>query len=244
MENVNSAEKIAVTAFRPQVASKTKTRSPAAQKSLDKWRSMIAGNDFNDLPSIVAKDAVFYSPVEWHPYPGRDLVCFLLRTAAGVYEDFKYKNEFADGENTVLEFSAHIGDIQVSGVHIIKFNPAGEFEKIEKMLRPEEGVKALGNAMRSKIGPQVKSALSETSNKTEILTAINKAISGMLEMMARLDDNEVNTVPYKDSWTPGMLFRHVSKSINAMSKALRMNARPAGRDAGEKIPELKKTFLD
>jgi hypothetical protein len=133
--------------------------APAAQKSLIKWRSMVAKNDFSDLPSIIATDALFHTPVGWHPYPGRDLVCLLLRTAAGVYEDFKYHSEFADSENVVLEFSAHIGDIMVRGVHIIRFNAAGEFVNIEKMLRPEDGVKALGQAMGSKIGPQVKAAL-------------------------------------------------------------------------------------
>lgn len=84
----------------------------------------------------------------------------------------------------------------------------------------------------------------ETPNKIEIVAGIDKAISGMLEMMSRLDDKEVNIVPYKDSWTAGMLFRHVSKSLNAMSKAMRTGAKPAQRDPGEKIPELKKTFLD
>jgi hypothetical protein len=219
--------------------------SPAAQKSLAKWRSMISENEFSDLPSIVAADAVFYSPVEWHPYPGRELVCLLLRTAAGIYEGFEYKGEFADGENAVLEFSAHIGDIQVRGVHIIRFNVAGEFVNVEKMLRPEEGVKALGHAMGSKIGTQVKAALlTGTSGKSEILVAISEAISGMSEMMSRLDKSEVNSVPYKGSWTAGMLFRHVSKSLNAMSGAMRKEGRPVERDAGEKIPVLRETFLD
>lgn len=86
--------------------------------------------------------------------------------------------------------------------------------------------------------------VTETSNKNEILVAINEAASGMLEMMSRLDNNEVNTVPYKGSWTAGMLFRHVSKSLNAMSGAMRSDARPAQRGAGEKIPVLKETFLD
>jgi DinB superfamily len=63
-------------------------------------------------------------------------------------------------------------------------------------------------------------------------------------LMSRLEKNDVNAVPYKDSWTAGMLFRHVSKSLNAMSGAMRSDARPAERDPGEKIPELKKTFLD
>ena len=88
--------------------------------------------------------------------PGRDLVCLLLSTAAGVFEDFKYHREFLDGENAALEFSAHIGDVELKAVHLIRFNAAGEFVEIEKLVRPAEGVKALGNAMAVLIGPQVK----------------------------------------------------------------------------------------
>jgi hypothetical protein len=59
----------------------------------------IAENDFRDLPSIIAADAVFRSPVGLKPYPGRGLVCLLLSTAASVFEDFKYSRQFLDGEN-------------------------------------------------------------------------------------------------------------------------------------------------
>jgi hypothetical protein len=52
---------------------------------LYKWLAMIAENDFRDLPSIIAVDAVFRSPVGLKPHPGRDLVCLLLSTAAGVF---------------------------------------------------------------------------------------------------------------------------------------------------------------
>jgi hypothetical protein len=130
--------------------------SSAAQESLGKWLAMVAKKDFHDLPSIIAADAVFHSPVGLKPYLGRDLVCLLLRTAAGVFEDFEYHREFGGGENVALEFSAHIGDLELKAVHIIRFNAAGEFVDIEKMLRPVEAVKALGNAMGSLIGPQIK----------------------------------------------------------------------------------------
>jgi hypothetical protein len=134
----------------------------AAQISLTKWFLMISKNDFGDLPSIVASDAVFHSPIEWQPYPGRDLVCLLLRTAATVYKDFKYISELSGDATAVLEFSAHIGDIQARGVHIIRFNADGEFADIDKMLRPEQAVKALGHEMGAKIGAQTKVALSKT----------------------------------------------------------------------------------
>jgi hypothetical protein len=120
------------------------------------WLAMIAENDFRNLPSIIAADAIFHSPVGLKPYPGRDLVCLLLSTAAGVFQDFKYHREFLNGENAAPEFSAHIGDVELKAVHLIRFNAAGEFVEIEKLVRPAEGVKALGNAMAALIGPQVK----------------------------------------------------------------------------------------
>jgi len=130
--------------------------APAAQKSLTKWLAMIVGNNFGDLPSIIAADAVFRSPVGLKPYPGRELVCLMLSTAAGIFEDFKYHRKFLNGQNAALEFSAHIGDVKLKAVHIIRFNGAGEFVEIEKLVRPVEGAKALGNAMGSLIGPQIK----------------------------------------------------------------------------------------
>jgi hypothetical protein len=132
--------------------------APAAQESLAKWQAMIADSDFSDLPSIIAVVAVFRSPVGLKPYLGRDLVCLLLSTAAGVFEDFRYHRQFLDGENAALEFSAHIGDIKLKAVHLIRFDATGKFVEIEKLVRPVEGVKALGNAMAALIGPQVKAA--------------------------------------------------------------------------------------
>jgi hypothetical protein len=103
---------------------------------------------FANCLRLLAADAVFRSPVGLKPYPGRNLVCLLLRTAAGVFEDFKYHREFLNGENAALEFSAHIGDVKLKAVHLIRFNGAGEFVEIEKLVRPVEGAKALGNAMQ------------------------------------------------------------------------------------------------
>jgi hypothetical protein len=86
--------------------------------------------------------------------------------------------------------------------------------------------------------------ITETSDKTELLTSIDEVVSQLQGLMSSLDENSINTIPFKDSWTAGQLFRHVTKSINAMSKAMSMEPKPAGRDPGEKISMLKKTFLD
>ena len=62
--------------------------------------------------------------------------------------------------------------------------------------------------------------------------------------MLSVDENRINTIPYEGSWTAPQLLRHVTKSINGMAKAMDMDAKPAERDPGERIEELKKIFLD
>jgi hypothetical protein len=80
----------------------------------------------------------------------------MLSTAAGIFEDFRYHREFLDGDNAALEFSAQIGNVKLKAIQLIRFNATGEFVEIEKLVRPMEGAKALGNAMGSSIGPQIK----------------------------------------------------------------------------------------
>jgi len=130
-----------------------------ARIALTRWLAMVANGDFDDLPSIVASDAVYHSPVEWHSYPGRDLVCLLVRTAATVFESFKYRKQFASGAAVVLEFSAQVGDIEMKGVHILRFNTLGEIVDIDLIARPAKGVMALGNGVGSKAGPRIKAAM-------------------------------------------------------------------------------------
>jgi hypothetical protein len=80
--------------------------------------------------------------------------------------------------------------------------------------------------------------------KDELLTEIDATVSSLQNIMSSLDEGQVNAVPYKDSWTAGQLFRHVTKSTNGMSKAISITSKPAERDPGENIPRLRDAFLD
>lgn len=84
----------------------------------------------------------------------------------------------------------------------------------------------------------------EIVDKNEIVTATNNVVSQLIELISSLDENDINTVPYEGSWTAAQLLRHVSKSIKGMAKALLIDAKPADRDPGQRIEELKKIFLD
>jgi hypothetical protein len=145
------------------VTETTTPLSPAAQATLAKWLAMVAIDDFGGLDTIIAADAVYHSPVEWHPYPGHDLVCLLVRTAADVFEDFRYQRQMAGGNSAMLEFTAHVGDIQMRGAHLIRFNADGDILDIDLIARPAKGVIALGNGVGDKVGPQIKAALAAAS---------------------------------------------------------------------------------
>ena len=69
-----------------------------------------------------------------------------------------------------------------------------------------------------------------THDINEILTETTRAIAGITDRMAAVEDNKVNTVPYEGSWTAPQLLRHVTKSINGMTRAMQMPAKPADRD--------------
>ena len=84
----------------------------------------------------------------------------------------------------------------------------------------------------------------ETLDTSEILSATSDAIVQLADLMSAVDEDKVNTIPYEGSWTAPQLLRHVTKSINGMTKAMEMDAKPAKRNPAERITELKKIFLD
>ena len=86
--------------------------------------------------------------------------------------------------------------------------------------------------------------IAEALNTDNILLATSGAVSELSNLMAAVDEEKVNTVPFHGSWTAPQLLRHVSKSIKAMAKAMQMEAKLAERNPGERIEELKNVFLD
>jgi hypothetical protein len=127
---------------------------PAVAASLARWHAMIAGGDLADLPSLVAADALFRSPVAHKPYPGRSAVVLILRTVFGVFRNFAYHRQLFsdDGLNVVLEFSAEVQGRQLKGIDLIRFDGDGRIVEFEVMVRPLSCLQALGEEMGRRIG--------------------------------------------------------------------------------------------
>ncbi|GDY37773.1 nuclear transport factor 2 family protein [Acidovorax sp. NB1] len=130
---------------------------PAVARSLETWHHMVASRDLSNLLSIVHPDAVFRSPMANTAYTSAPALMLALSTVIQVFEDFTYHRQLAsdDGLNIVLEFSARVGDKQLKGIDLVRFNEQGQITEFEVMVRPLSGLQALGAEMGARLGDKL-----------------------------------------------------------------------------------------
>ena len=132
-----------------------------AAASLAKWHDMVAVKDMSKLASIVHPEATFRSPMAFKPYHSAQAVTLIISTVMTVFEDFAYHRELVseDGFSVVLEFSARVGDKNLKGIDLIAFDADGKIVDFEVMVRPFNGLQALGAEMGARLAaflPQFK----------------------------------------------------------------------------------------
>lgn len=128
--------------------------NPNVAASLEKWHAMVASKDLTGLDVIIHPDATFRSPMAFKPYQSAQAVALLLRTVINVFEDFAYHRQLAseDGLSVVLEFSARVGDKNLKGIDLVQFDADGRITDFEVMIRPFNGLQALGAEMGARLG--------------------------------------------------------------------------------------------
>ena len=130
---------------------------PAVAATVQRWHRMIDSQDLGQLPELLHPQAVFRSPMAFKPYESAAAVNLILNTVVTVFEDFAYHRQLvsADGLNVVLEFSARVGDRQLKGIDMIRFDESGLITDFEVMVRPMSGLQALGEEMGRRLAPQL-----------------------------------------------------------------------------------------
>ncbi len=118
---------------------------------LAKWHKFVNEKDERALAEALADDVRFHSPFLWQPKVGKTTAILYLSSAARVLEDFTYQRQFVNDAGVVLEFSARIGALSVKGVDIIQLNEEGQIADFEVMVRPANGLQALGAAMAQQL---------------------------------------------------------------------------------------------
>lgn len=127
---------------------------PAAAPTLAAWHAMIDTHDLSGLPALLHPDATFRSPVAYTAYRSAAALALALGTVIDVFEDFAYHRRLAtaDGLSVVLEFSARIGDRELKGIDLVRFDESGRIVDFEVMVRPASGLHALMEEMGKRLG--------------------------------------------------------------------------------------------
>ena len=84
----------------------------------------------------------------------------------------------------------------------------------------------------------------ENSTQQELVQEIDYTISQFVDMLSMLDNNQINKIPYENSWTAGQLCNHILKSTLGIVAAMKTDGTLTEKNSREKIAELKSIFLD
>ncbi|HEX2359283.1 MAG TPA: nuclear transport factor 2 family protein [Solirubrobacterales bacterium] len=117
----------------------------------DRFRAAAEAKDFSAIDELFAEDVRFRSPVVFKPYEGRQAVAVLLTAVGQVFEDFRYTEQTETGETAALAFSARVGDRDLDGIDLLRFDGDGKVREMAVYVRPLSGVNALAEAMQRKL---------------------------------------------------------------------------------------------
>ncbi|MEK6277621.1 MAG: nuclear transport factor 2 family protein [Actinomycetota bacterium] len=117
----------------------------------DRFRAAAEAKDFSAFEELFAEDVVFRSPVVFKPYEGRAALAMLLGAVVQVFEDFRYVDQIETGDVAVLVFEARVGDRELDGVDILRFDAQGRVSELMVMVRPMSGTHALAEAMQERL---------------------------------------------------------------------------------------------
>ncbi len=114
----------------------------------DAFRAAVEAENPEALTDALADGVVFRSPVVFKPYEGRRIVSAILTEAAmKVFEDFRYVEQLEGADAAALIFAARVGNRELDGLDLLRFDGDGKVRELTVMVRPMSGVHALAEAM-------------------------------------------------------------------------------------------------
>jgi len=117
----------------------------------DRFRAAVESKDVSAIDVLFTEDVTFHSPVVFKPYEGREAVAMILGAVVQVFEDFRYTDQVETGDVATLAFSASVGDRELDGIDLLRFDGDGKVRELAVYVRPMSGVNALAEAMGRKL---------------------------------------------------------------------------------------------
>jgi len=86
--------------------------------------------------ATLAPDIRFHTPVYLNPIEDREVVSILLEVLLDTFENFHYTDELQGESAHGLIFRADVGDLQLEGLDLLRFDDNGLVEDFTVMIRP------------------------------------------------------------------------------------------------------------
>ena len=118
------------------------------------FRSAIENRDLPAMVGTLAEDVEFHSPAKFSPFAGKTAVGTLLQVLMQhVFDEFQYTDELQSPDGLHgLVFQARVGERQVQGIDLLRFDDSGKIREFTVMLRPRSGLEAVMNAVNQHMG--------------------------------------------------------------------------------------------
>ena len=117
----------------------------------DAFRAAAEAKDFSAVDELFSEDVTFRSPVVFKPYEGREALGVLLGTVLQVFQDFRYTDHTETGDTATLAFSARVGDKELDGIDLLRFDSEGKIREMQVYVRPMSGMHALAEEMKARL---------------------------------------------------------------------------------------------
>jgi hypothetical protein len=119
----------------------------------DALRKAVESFDYDGVMEQFADDIVLHSPVTFKAFEGKQAVGMLFAILFRTFEDFRYVGEFeSDDGRCILHFLTRVGDRQIEGIDMVRFDSDGLVDDFTVMVRPLSAALALRDAIGSQLG--------------------------------------------------------------------------------------------
>jgi hypothetical protein len=116
------------------------------------FRRGVESKDVAVMMEAFADGAVLHSPITFRPFEGKEAIARLLGILMQVFQDFRYTDELTAEDGTkALVFRTRVGDRDVEGLDLIRFDGSGRIRDFTVMVRPRSAVEALLREVSSRL---------------------------------------------------------------------------------------------
>jgi len=116
------------------------------------FRRGVESRDVAVMMDAFADGAVLHSPITFKPFEGKEAIARLLGILMQVFQDFRYTDELTAEDGTkALIFRTRVGDRDVEGLDLIRFDDTGRIVDFTVMVRPRSAVEALLKEVSSRL---------------------------------------------------------------------------------------------